>query len=488
MTEPTLVQTVARFAADTRARGIGPELRRDVKRRVLDLLGIAVLASTLEPARIVGAVVDAWGGTPQAHLIGRKAAYPAASAALVNGTLAHALDFDDTHLPSVLHPSASVIPAALAVAEATAASGPATLDAIAVGDELTVRVGMAGYDRALGNSVFFDKGLHATSIAGTLGAAAAAAMLYGLDEAGIGHAIAIAASMGAGIIEANRVGGSVKRVHCGWAAHAGIAAAELARHGLTGPSTVFEGRFGFLQAYLGSAADPGALTRGLGQEWELPRIVFKPYPANHFTHAGIDAARALRAAGLDLAAIDALELGVPTPVLRTIAEPPAEKARPATGYAAQFSGPFTVATALVGGGGLGVALEDFGDDAVRDPLKLDLAARVRCVADADCDRLFPHQFPAVLRARLRDGTVREARVRYTRGGPENPLSDEELAVKFTANAERVLPPGQVRALQAAVEALDHAAGVDAVMRLTSPRQRIDYAYRSGSRGSLYTRR
>jgi 2-methylcitrate dehydratase PrpD len=110
------------------------------------------------------------------------------------------------------------------------------------------------------------------------------------------------------------------------------------------------------------------------------------------------------------------------------------------------------------------------------------------VADEECDRLFPHQFPAVLRARLRDGTVREARVRYTRGGPENPLSDEELAVKFTANAERVLPPAQVRALQGAVEALDHAAGVDAVMRLTSPPEGIDYAPRSASSGSLYRRR
>src|SRR5947209_13217164 len=165
MTEPTLVQTVARFAADTRARGIGPELRRDVKRRVLDLLGIAVLASTLEPARIVGAVVDAWGGTPRAHLSGREAVYPAASAALVNGTLAHALDFDDTHLPSVVHPSASIIPAALAVAEATEASGPATLNAIAVGDELTVRVGMAlqlqDIPGAPGSRTAFDGGLPA---------------------------------------------------------------------------------------------------------------------------------------------------------------------------------------------------------------------------------------------------------------------------------------------------------------------------------------
>jgi 2-methylcitrate dehydratase PrpD len=145
------------------------------------------------------------------ELIGRGDRYPAASAALMNGTPAHSLDYDDTHLPSVLHPSAAVVPAALAAAERSGARGRDLLTAIACGDELVVRVGMAGYDPALGNSIFFEKGLHATSIAGTLGAALASAMVYRLDEEEISHAVAISASMGAGIIEANRTGGTVKR-------------------------------------------------------------------------------------------------------------------------------------------------------------------------------------------------------------------------------------------------------------------------------------
>ena len=247
----TPLHTLACFAAETRQRGLTPQLSRDVTRRILDILGIALLASAGETARIVEKVVNGWGGPEQATAISNGRRYPAPGAALINGTLAHSLDFDDTHLPSILHPSASVVPAALAVAEQMHASGHALLAAVAVGDEITVRVGMAGYDATLGNSVFFEKGLHATSIAGTLGSAAAAALLLGLDEVGIAHAISIAASMGAGIIEANRTGGTVKRVHCGWAAHAGISAAQLAAAGLTGPPTVFEGRFGFLQAYLG---------------------------------------------------------------------------------------------------------------------------------------------------------------------------------------------------------------------------------------------
>jgi 2-methylcitrate dehydratase PrpD len=463
--ETTVLQEVSRFAAGVRDGKVEDSILQDARRRVMDIIGIALAASGMEPTRVVRAVVESWGGEGQASIIGSDDRYPASSVALVNGTLAHALDYDDTHLPSVLHPSAPVVPAALAAAEASGASGKDLLTAAAAGDELAVRVGMTGYDEELGNSVFFEKGLHATSIAGTLGGALAAAMLYGLDEEGIGHAVAISASMGAGLIEANRTGGTVKPVHCGWAAHAAITAAELARHGLTGPPTVFEGRFGFLQAYLGDEADVEALTRGLGEEWELPRVFFKPYPANHFTHAGIDAAIRLREEGLDVGEIEDIELGTATPTLRTIAEPEEEKAKPKTGYAAKFSGPFTVATALLGGGGLGVSLDDFTDEAVKDRVKLDLASRVRCVTDEKCDRIFPNQFPAVLRVWLKSGEKREARVSHNRGGPENPLSNEELETKFRTNAGQVLPVGQVEELEEVLRSLAEAEMVDDVIKL-----------------------
>ena len=202
------------------------------------------------------------------------------------------------------------------------------------------------YDEELRNSVFFERGLHATSTCGAVGAAVAVATLQGQDEAGIASAAGIAASMGAGLLEANRTGGTVKRVHCGWAAPAAWQRPTWPRHGLTGPPTVLEGRFGFLQAFCGDRAHPDAAVRGLGTDWELPRVVFKPYPCNHFTHAGVDAALRLRAQGLAPADVTAIELGVAKPVLRTIAEPPEAKARPASGYHAAFSGPHMVAASL----------------------------------------------------------------------------------------------------------------------------------------------
>jgi 2-methylcitrate dehydratase PrpD len=465
----TVVQRLAQLAYDTRQRGLPPQLRADVARRVLDVIGNSVAATGQPIAGSVAAVVRGWGGPDDATAIGTGLRLPTPSAALLNGTLAHSLDFDDTHLPSVLHPSSPVVPAALAVAEATGAPATALLDAAGVGVEIAVRLGMGGYDRDLGNSVFFERGQHATSICGAVGAAVAAAMVGGLDADRIAHAAGIAASMGAGLLEANRTGGTVKRVHCGWAAHAGVVAADLAKHGLTGPPTVVEGRFGFLQAFCGERADADAVVADLGEHWELPGIFFKPYPCNHFTHAGIDAALRLRANGVDPSRIAEIELGVASPVLRTIAQPPEEKARPRSGYHAAFSGPYTVAAALLAdgspGNGLGLGHDDFTDDAAADDERLALAAKVRCVADARCDEIFPDQFPAVLRVRLTDGQHHEVRIDANRGGPGNPLSAEEHATKFRLNAGQVLDPDAVSAVSDAVLAWPDRGAIAPVLDL-----------------------
>jgi 2-methylcitrate dehydratase PrpD len=461
----TLVQQLAGFAGDARDRGVPDAVLTDVTGRVLDALGNAYAAfgtseaDGIEPWQAIRTLITRWGGNPEASAIGVDHRLPAANAALLNGTLAHSLDFDDTHLPSVLHPSASVVPAVLAAAEAAGSSGHATLVAVAVGDEICNRLGMGSYDPSIRNSIFFEHGLHATSICGTIGGAAAVATLLGLDADGIAHAMAIACSMGAGLIEANRTGGTVKRVHCGWAAHAAVISAQMAEAGITGPPTVLEGRFGFYEALSRSWHDPEAIIGGLGVRWELLRTFYKPYPSNHFTHAGIDAAIALRTEHqLDPADIASMELGLPAPVMRSIAEPREEKIRPKSGYHGKFSGPFTVATALLGGGGLGVYLDDFTDAHAADPERLRLAAAVECVVDDECTAIFPHQFPAVLRIVTRGGASLEHRVSVNRGGPDNPLSADELALKFTLNASRSLRSLQVDELRQSVQKLGTSSG------------------------------
>lgn len=456
---------LAAFAAQVRRDGLAESRAHHMARHVRDLLGIALAAATEWPDDPVSRVAASWGGAEQASQFGRPGRLPAAQAALVNGTLAHALDFDDTHLPSVLHPSAAVVPAALAAGEAVGCDGATFLAAVAVGDEIACRAGMAGYDQRLGNSIYFERGQHATAICGALGAAAAAAIVAGLDEEQIGHAISIATSMGSGVLEANRTGGTVKRAHCGWAAHAGVAAAELAAAGLTGAPTALEGRFGFLYAFCGEDARPEELTDELGERWEIDRLYIKPYPANHFTHAGIDAALALRDRGVRLGDVADVELGVAAPVLRTIAQPPELKAAPPSGYAARFSAPFTFAAALAGGGGLGLFLDDFSDTAARDPELLAVAAKVRCVADPRCDAIFPNEFPAIARVRTVAGGEHVVEVLENRGGPKRPLSDAELGVKFRACAQRTLDDETLKQLERVLDTLPACRDVGELARL-----------------------
>lgn len=459
MSEPTILARLARLAADTNFDTLPAEVVRSVTQRLLDTLGVAIAASAQGTADGVGEIVHDFAGAPEATLIGRHTRGPAAMAALYNGTLAHSLDFDDTHLPSVLHPSASIVPTTLAVAEAVSASGPAALAAMATGLEITVRTGMGGYLPREGN-LFFERGWHATSICGTLGAAATAAKLYGLDVSGISDAIGIATSLGSGVIEANRVGGTVKRIHCGWAAHAGILAAQLARSGFTAPATAFEGRFGFYRAFLDGRFDSGVVVDDLGVRWEFLATHFKPYPANHYTHAAIDAALLIRARpGFDVADITAIELGSAAPALRTIAEPRDAKIRPQSGYHAKFSGPFAVAAALLGGGGLGVHFADFTDERARDPRYLAVAAKVRTYVDEACDAAFPNAFAAVLRIHFADGSVVEERVMENRGGPHRPLSDEELGTKFELNTADLLTERESVQLVDSVGALSRGGAI-----------------------------
>jgi 2-methylcitrate dehydratase PrpD len=434
--EQTLAQHLARFAVRAMRDGVPAEVAHSVVQRVTDVLGLCVAAQDLPSSQAVIAHAREVGGVESAHAIGVPRPLPAPTAAFVNGVLAHSLDYDDTHLPSVLHPSANVVPAALAAAEYVGASGEAVVRATAVGLEVAVRLGMAGYDEELGNSVFFEHGQHATSICGAMGAAVAAALLLGLDEEGVVHTLGVAASKASGIIEANRTGGTVKRLHCGFAAESGVTAAMLVKRGLTGPPSVLEGRFGFFTAWLhGSPVDLDAVTRDLGLVWSVPGIFFKPYPANHFTHAAVDAGAALRERGVRPDDIVRLQLGVPAAALRTIGQPIEVKRAPETGYQAQFSGPYALVAGLLGGGGLGVSLDDYTDALAHDPLRRALMATVDVVEDDRCNDIFPYQFPAVVTAELADGTTETAEVLVNRGGPQRPLSDDELAVKFRENVQ-----------------------------------------------------
>jgi 2-methylcitrate dehydratase PrpD len=435
----TAARELGEWVAGLRFEDLPQTVVASVRARVCDTLGVAIAAHNTAAARAARAVATRVGGAEEARLVGESRLLPASSAALVNGTCAHALDFDDTHLPSVAHPSAPLVPTVLAQAEASGSNGRDAVTSLVAAYETYVRIALAQYDPAGRNSVMFERGLHATSIVGAVAGAAACAKLLGLDGENVAHAIAVACSMGSGLIEANRSGGTVKPLHCGWAGHAAVMAAALVEAGLTGPPTVLEGRFGLLQAYCGSRGRPDELVRDLGREWHTPEISYKPYPCNHFTHAIVDAALALKADGLHHGNVQRVEIGTAEASLRTIGEPLEEKQRPRTPYHAAFSAPFVFATALVGGSGLGVSGADFTAETLADPARARISEVTTVVADEQCTEQFPERFGAVVRVETRGGDMLERRVPTSRGGPGRSLSDDELFAKLEQTAGDLAP-------------------------------------------------
>jgi 2-methylcitrate dehydratase PrpD len=340
---------------------------------------------------------------------------------------------DDVTRVSSLHPGAAVIPAALAVAEEQVASGAATLAAIVAGYEVTMRVG-----NALNGASAYRRGFHPTGVAGVFGAAIAAGRLLDLDAARLTHALGIAGTMASGSLEYLADGAWTKRLNPGWAAHAGIVAARLARAGFTGPATVFEGRFGMLRSHTGAPAR-AALLAGLGEHLEIMKVAIKPYGCCRYNHGLIDGMLQLRTEHeLRPDEVAAIRLGVLSAGAPLVAEPIARKRNPRNVVDAQFSAPFAAALALVRGA---ATADEYSEAAVADPTIGSLLARTTCVRDPELDAVYPERWPAWVQLDTRDGRTLSAHVEFATGEPENPVGREALIEKFVSLAADVVGRG-----------------------------------------------
>lgn len=429
----TAAQAMVDFARGLHFEDLPPEVVEKAKLHFLDALGIALASSRLDYGRAIYETVRAWGGTPESTLIGFGGQVPAPNAALLNGSLIHGLDYDDTHLGAIIHVSTVVVPAALAVAEATGAGGRALIAALVAGNEVDIRIGLAAPGE------FHHRGYHPTPICGPFAAAIVAGKLSGHGREAMANALGIAGSQAAGIQEFLHDGSSVKRFHPGWAAHGGVIAAQVAANGLTGPAKVLEGHYGLYNVLLG----PGhfqaeILTDGLGERWETLKLSIKPYPCCHFGHAFIDAARAIRReSGVRPDEIDRIVAGIsPTPG-DILCLPEEMKKRPPTTYAALFSLPYMVALGLSGDR---AGLAEFSAERITDPNLLAIAAKVERVEDPES--LYPTYFSGYLEVHTKDGRVFRQREAYNRGSPANPLGREEIEAKFLANAALALGDGR----------------------------------------------
>jgi len=453
---PLISRTLAQFAHDLSFDAVPQEVRERAKHLMLDATGIAYASGSYDFAHKTLTAIAGLGGDGRVPVIGLPQRLSPRDAALVNGVLAHGLDFDDTHTGGIIHSTASVWPTVMSTAFMRGTSGADLLVAYIAGVEAATRLG------AVGSGHFHQVGFHPTGMIGVFGCTLAAGTLMGLSPQALTMAQGIALSMAAGSLEFLEDGAWTKRMHPGWAAQSGITAAALGREGFVGPTRAYEGRFGLFNSYLqGGLEDErwGRATAGLGSIWETTAIAVKPLPACHFTHACADAAMILaRQHQLKLDDIVRIKALVPGEVVKTVCEPVANKRRPANAYDAQFSIPYLVAASLIRGR---FTLAELEPEALNDEAIL----RVCDLVDYEVDprSTFPRHYTGDVQISLRDGRVLMHREAMNRGCADRPLSNAEIVEKFTGNARMRLSARQASGVQEAVLGLDRAADVRPVI-------------------------
>ncbi|CAN7593424.1 MmgE/PrpD family protein [Phenylobacterium sp. LjRoot219] len=434
-------RSLARLAATFRLADVPAAVRERARLHILDAIGLGFASHAHDYARRAIAGVEAIGARGDCSVLGLERRFEVRDAAMLNGILVHGLDFDDTHLASIIHPTTTALPAALALGEQLDASGEDLLAAFLVGAEAGIRIG-AAVDGGLHHV-----GFHATGVVSHFASAITAGRLLGLSEDQIVAAQGVAGSTASGIQVFLEEGAWTKRFHPGWGAVAGITAARLAQHGFKGPSRPYEGRFGLFETHLQHHAGEvktAALTDGLGELWRFGETALKPYPVCHFIHGGADAAIELHGeiAGAEIVAVRAL---LPQPTLHIVAEPAEQKERPTTDYEGKFSAQFVIATCLLKGA---FGMADLQPEAFADPAILALTAKVKC--EADPDSAFPTYFSGGVEVSLSDGRVLKRHVRINSGAGERAMTADQVMKKFMGSATLTLSAARAERVCAAV--------------------------------------
>ncbi|MCX5907955.1 MAG: MmgE/PrpD family protein [Deltaproteobacteria bacterium] len=439
-----VTETLARYAVEASFSSFPKEVIHQGKRCFLDLLGVALGGSDQPLSGILMGLARDFGGQPQATVWGNGFKTSVLNAAFINGAMAHALDYDDTHIHSIVHPSAPVIPAVLAIAEWQKLSGRRALEAFIAGYEIETRIGLG-----MGNKLYV-RGWHATSIFGRFGAAAAAGRLLQLSLDQMTQALGLAGTQAAGFRLV--FGTMAKPFHPGKAAYDGVLSAILAGRGFTCVRDILEGNKGYITVF-GEDSKAAPMVKGLGKTYEILKNTFKPYAACLLTHPTIDGLIRLKKQH-KIEAEDVAEIR--SEVARFCLEAAGQK-EPKTALAGKFSIYYCAALALKEG----VAGEDmFTDPRVLDPRMILLRKRVNV-------RVNPRlrDTEAKVTVIMKDGKKYDLFVNRPKGDPRNPLTDEELEYKFRTLASFALPKGKVNSLAKMIWNLDRVKDVRQMIRL-----------------------
>jgi 2-methylcitrate dehydratase PrpD len=422
-------------------------VRREGVRGLLNFVGCALGGAQDEAMGIAVKVLTPFFGPPQGIVIGRGDRPDALNAAFLNAVSANALEYDDTHLETVMHPAAPVAPGLFALAGLRPVSGRELLQAFILGVEISCRVGLGVMP------THYRRGWHITATCGIFGAAAGCARLLGLDAQRTAWALGHAATQSASLVES--IGSMAKSLGVGNAAKNGLAAALFAEGGFSGPESPIEGRYGFA-AVTSDSADLARIADGIGQRWEVLNNAYKPYPCGVVLFPVIDACLELRARlAPETEAIDRVVVrGHPLMRERT------DRPNVETGRDARVSLQHTVAAAFLFGA---AGLAQYEDDCVADPAVRALRAKV--VFDEDPEAPVES---ATLTLHLADGTDQSEHIRHGRGTPGRPMSDAELDTKVQELAAHGAPFVDATGLIAAVRGIENEADPTRLMRLTVP--------------------
>jgi 2-methylcitrate dehydratase PrpD len=438
---------LAIWAASLGFEDLPQDVVEATKLRVMDVIGLSLAGAETAFGRSTRAAALALSPSGPCRVLGTGDRVGVTTAAFANGAFSQALEFDDTHNESIVHMSSPAVAAALALSEITPVSGRDLITAIALGNEISCRVG------SVASGQFHKRGFHPTGLFGTFGATYLAGKLLGLDAHQMAQAVGICGSFAAGLLQCWVDGTQTKFLHPGWAAQSGITAAVLAREGTTGPAEVFEGRFGLFAAHLqegGKLADYGRISDNLGRHWESRNSSFKPFPAAHVLHPYISAILRLREQhGIRVADVERIECPVTEFIVGIVCEPTAEKFAPASDSHGRVSLQYSLAEALVYGS---LGKSAYRPESLRNREILDLARRVSYYVDPAYPG--PGRFKGEVTITLKDGTNLYELEEYNRGSAENPMSYEEIRAKFDENASGFLSAARREKLAQSIRNLE----------------------------------
>jgi len=432
---------IADFAARTMRDGVPQEVLNAARLHFLDAIGVGIAASTVADNATWSQAATSGG----ASLLGGGAA-EAGAAAMINGALIHALEYDDTHIGSVVHGSAVAAPLALAVSQFCAASGRDLIRAYIITWEVAIRIGLAG------PGAFQEKGFQVTSVGGAIGAAAAAAQILGLDRQQTICAIGIAGGQASGTLAFLADGAMSKALNPGWAARTGIEAARLALAGMTGPATVLESGFGVMSNFGHGASQLDDNLFNLGNDWFLREAAFKLYPCCHYIHPFLETVEQIMAEGVTAADIVDLTAFVPPPAAPLVCEPWERRQEPASGYDGKWGLAYCMALMFLHGR---VDVASFETPPLADVISL---AR-KMTWQPMQNHGFPKRFAAQIDVRTAQGTV-SAGVPQVRGAPDRPVDRSDIVAKFTGNASRRLDAARVQQLMDIILNIDMMADTE----------------------------